>query len=971
MRLRVPAVLANVRGMKGLAFAASLALVLAVPLAAQSLPQPEQVRAPQPAWAFEASDLEPEDGYIFGVLANGMRYIIRANGTPAGTALVRMEIDAGRLDEGDSERGAAHFVEHMAFSGSTNVPEGEMVKLLERLGLKFGADTNAETSFGYTQYKLDLPNTSPELLDTALFLMRETASELQFDPQAVERERGILLAEQRDRTNFAFLNIYDLVEFAAPGSRLAARFPGAGREDLELVDAATLRNFWSRNYVPSKATLVIVGDFDAAEVEARVRERFASWQPLGSVPQPSAGPVDPGRAGLTDIHLDPSLSEQLTISRSTPWHAVPDSMAEREAQIIKAIGYGILSRRFQRAAQSAEPPFRSAAFGTSEVLEAWRETSLTIGAIEGRWADGLAAATALYRQFLAYGVDEREIAEQMAGLRTGFENAVASRSTRSHGSFASRALALTRDGKVPTSPESSLALLETMVPGITPEAVLAAIRTDVIPLDNPLIRFSGRSAPMGGEEALRSAWDMANSAPVSAPDQTGPAIWNYVDFGPAGQVVSDTTSPVLDIRQLVFANGVRLNLKPTGLAQDRISLSLGIDGGSYLDTREEPLRTDLTGLFAAGGLGRLSQDELQSVLAGRSVNFSLSDGPDRFAFATTTTRRDLELQLQLVAAYLTDPGYRPEPLTRFRNGIDDYYARLTSTPAAALAAESGSFLSDDDPRFGVPDRLAYKALDFDGLRDAIGDRLRNGAIELALVGDFEQEEAIALVSRTLGALPAREAEFGRYPASRQRSFTARRGEHIVFHDGEPDQALLSLVWPTRDYSDAMSVVEFNLLEAIVMLEVTEALREELGKAYAPGVSSSQSANFDGYGTFTISAAIERGEVAATRGVLTQLIARLRSNPVSADTLERARRPILQGLDNALKTNGGWMAQVARAQSEPQRIERFLKARERYESVTAERLRDLAAQYLTADGAVEFIVLPRPVTPDESEEETEE
>lgn len=954
--------LAKVAGMKGLAFAAPLVLVLAVPLAAQTPPETEQVRAAPAPWASEESDLAPEDGYVFGMLENGMRYVIRANATPQGTALVRMEIAAGRLDEGDDERGAAHYVEHMVFNGSTNVAEGEMVKLLERLGLQFGADTNAETSFDYTQYKLDLPNTSPELLDTALFLMRETASEVAFDPEAVERERGILLAEQRDRTSYAFLNTVDLVEFAAPDSLVFKRFPGADREDLQSLDAATLKSFWQRNYVPAKTTLVVVGDFDPLEVEARIKARFSDWKPAASSPQPAAGPIDPSRAGLTDIFLDPALSEQISISRTGPWQEEPDTLARREREILQAIGYRILSRRFQRAAQAENPPFRGAGFGTGDVLKAWRETTLSISAIDGRWEEGMAAATAIYRQFLAYGVSEAEIAEQVAQMRTTLENAVGSRETRSHAAFVGRAIGLRRNGTVPTSPQSNLAIFEATADRATPEAVLAAFAADALPLDNPMIRFSGRTEPVGGAEALRAAWDKASAAQVSAPELAIAAQWAYTDFGPAGTVVSDTVSAALGIRQVVFANGIMLNLKRTELAKDRISVSMGIDGGSYLDTREEPLKTDLTGLYAAGGLGKHSLDELQTILAGRSANFSLEDSADRFVSGTTTTPRDLELQLQLMTAYLTDPGYRPEPVTRFRNGLDDFYARLTATPGSALNLASGELLSDGDPRFMTPEPAAYRALDFDQLRGAISDRLQNGALELALVGDFDEDEALALVARTLGALPPRERAFRTYLAGRQRSFTARRGEQLVYHDGEANQALVQYVWPTRDFTDPQATVELNLLRAVVALDMNESLREELGQSYSPNVANSQSRIYDGYGTFSVAATVDTGAVEAMRAAIAQRIARLRSKPVGEDILRRARQPIYEAIDNALKTNGGWMAYVARAQSEPDRIERFLAARARYEALTPERLREVAAEYLTADGAVEFIVLPRAMEP---------
>ena len=141
-------------------------------VASASAPAPRQ----RPVWGFLESDIAPEPEYRFNRLPSGLRYVIRRNANPKGTAMVRMEIAAGSLDEAPAERGFAHYVEHMAFNGSTNVKEGEMVRLLERNGLAFGADTNAATGFEATTYMLDLPRADPKLLDIALMLMRETAS---------------------------------------------------------------------------------------------------------------------------------------------------------------------------------------------------------------------------------------------------------------------------------------------------------------------------------------------------------------------------------------------------------------------------------------------------------------------------------------------------------------------------------------------------------------------------------------------------------------------------------------------------------------------------------------------------------------------------------------------------------------------------------------------------------------------------
>ncbi|MDA0915390.1 MAG: insulinase family protein, partial [Proteobacteria bacterium] len=170
----------------------------------------------EPVWAFEDSNIPIDPAFRFGELDNGMRYIVRQNSTPEDTALVRLYIGSGSLDETDSERGLAHFVEHMAFNGSKRISEGEMIPLLEREGLAFGADTNASTGFDRTLYMLNLPRNDADLLETALMLMRETASELLIEQEAVDRERGIILAERRDRNNFEFKAAVDGLEFSAP-----------------------------------------------------------------------------------------------------------------------------------------------------------------------------------------------------------------------------------------------------------------------------------------------------------------------------------------------------------------------------------------------------------------------------------------------------------------------------------------------------------------------------------------------------------------------------------------------------------------------------------------------------------------------------------------------------------------------------------------------------------------------------------
>ena len=915
------------------------------------------VAAPSPDWAFENSDVPVDPGYRFGRLPNGMRYVIRQNATPKGTALVRMQIDAGSLDESDAERGYAHYVEHMAFNGSTHVPEGEMVKLLERHGLAFGADTNASTGFERTTYMLDLPRNDAELLDIALMLMRETASELTFSPAAVERERGVIQAEMRDRNTYALRNVQDQLNFSFPGSKVAERLPIGTAQSLAGATADGLKAFWQREYVPDHTTLYVIGDFDAAEVEQKIQRRFSDWAKAAAEPMPKAGPIAIEAKNQADIYIDPALSERITISRKGVWLDEPDTLAQREENLLRQIGYAIINRRLLSRTREGDAPFRNASFGTGDVFKEARTTELGIDAVDGKWRRAMIEAGTEYRRALSFGFTADEVAEQVAIIRTANANAAKGEATRSHGQLLGAAMALVMDGKVPDTPTNSLNRLEAFLPKVTPEAVLAALGREAVPLESPLIRFQGRTPPADGEKGLMSAWAEAMAAPVRALERKAAASFGYTDYGMAGQVVSDSVEPKLGIRTLRFANGVRLNLKRTDLKQDQVLVQISVDGGDMLATRDQPLATRMVSVLAQGGLGKHSKDELDTMLAGRTVSANYGSTDETFVLLTGTTPRDLELQLQLAAAQITDPGYRKEGQVLFLQSINNLFASLRATPGSALSADMGAILSDNDPRFSLGKVDDYRKLDFDGLRAAISERLGKGAIEIGVVGDIDEAATIAMIARTFGALPPREADFHPYADRRDRPFTAERKRHVLRHSGAKDQALTAFVWPTRDGEDQVAALQLQMLERVMRIEITDTLREKLGKAYSPGASSSTSRTWRNFGTFSITASVDVKELPATRAAILETVATLRDAPVSADVLLRAREPVLEGIDNALKTNAGWLTYVDRAQTEPDRIERHLRARDLLKAITPADIMALARKYLTATGAVEFNVLP--------------
>ncbi|MFZ1742184.1 MAG: insulinase family protein, partial [Pontixanthobacter sp.] len=659
-----------------------------------------------------------------------------------------------------------------------------------------------------------------------------------------------------------------------------------------------------------------------------------------------AGPVDPDFRGQTDIYLDPALTETITVSRNRSYLDRPDTFANSVDDLLYSIAARALSRRLQRIQRSEDPPFRGVSISSGGFFEAADTTQIAVSSEAGEWKHGLDSAIDEVRRALQFGFSDAEVAEQIANMRTAFENSAANAATRSNGDYVGDAFEIARGDGIPASPDAGLAFFENTLPKITPRAVLEAYRARIGKLDDPLIRFTGKTAPVGGAEALRAAVSAAFAREVSPPEDNGTTQFAYTDFGPVGTIISDMRTDKLDIRTLQFANGVRLNLKPTDLEDDRISIQVSIDGGLMLATHDDPLAVELDGLLISGGLGKHSLDDLQSILAGRSVAGSFDTGLETFVSAVTTTPRDFDLQLQLFTAYVVDPGYRTEGLGPWRKSLDDFFARLGKTPGSAFGEASRAILSDNDPRFTRQPLEDYRELDFERLKSVISDRLAHGAIEIGIVGDFDEDEAIQNVARTFGALPMRESDFSPFDnGERIRDFTQDLGPFIITHGGEPDQAMIQLVWPTTDDEDTQRTSRLNLLERIVRLQLTEKLREELGQVYSPSVDSSQSGTYIGYGTFSIGASVDVSKIDAAKAAMTAVIEELRRTPPDADLIQRARQPVLEMFDNRLKSNAGWMSLVSRAQSEPEYIDIFTGAQQRYLGITGAELQVLAIEYL--------------------------
>ena len=737
--------LKSLRAALALAAAAGL---LATPASAlrHGAARPAAAQAPAAAlapgqWAQARSDIAADPDMLFGALPNGMRYAIKRQAMPAGQAALRLWVGAGSLDERDSQQGLAHFLEHMAFNGSKAVKEGEMVKILERLGLAFGPDTNAATGFEETVYKLDLPRASPDAVDTSLMLMRETAGNLTIAQDSVDRERGVVLSEERARDTPGFRILKSRLAFYMAGQRLPTRLPIGKVAVLRSASAGLIRDFYEAHYRPEHTVLVAVGDFDPRAIEAQIRARFSDWRASAPAqPEPPAGPVRP-RGEAAKLVIEPGAPFSLQVAWVGPPDLSPDSRAKQRRDFVDQLGLAVLNRRFSALSRSAAPPFISASAGKYDQTRTARITQVSVVADADHWRQALAAVDLEQRRAARFGVRQDELDREVVEVRARLLAAVEGAQTRRPADIADAVVGTLADNDVATSPAQDLALFEEIVKGLTAREASAALARSFSG-SGPLVFASSPKPIAGGEATLRAALDAARRSPVTPPAAALHLAWPYQSFGPPGRIVERRQVGDLGVTFVRFANGVRLTVKPTGFREKEVLVRVSLGRGMQDLSGERQTATWAFNAFVEGGLGKISIEDMDRVLADKLYGARLSAGDDAFVLSGGTRTSDLPTQLQVLAAYVADPGWRREAFRRLQASGATVHAQYEATDSGLLARDLPGILHGGDGRWTFPTREEIAEARPEDLQAALSPVLAGGSIEVVIVGDVAVEAAI-------------------------------------------------------------------------------------------------------------------------------------------------------------------------------------------------------------------------------------
>jgi len=936
-------------------------------------PKPKAATATGPAPSqIELPPLPQDPALRTGKLRNGLRYAIYPNKQPEGRASLRLVVKAGSLHETEEQRGLAHFLEHMAFSGSTHYPPGMLTEFFQRMGMRFGADTNAFTNFDRTIYVLELPQTDETTLAEAFQVFSDYAGGLLLLDEEIERERAIVLSEKRERDSAAYRAQVAHFEFLMGDSLLPKRLPIGEESVIRTANREQLLDFWNTWYRPERMTVVAVGDFDVKKVESQIRKTFTPLKARAPArPEPDLGELTSSQQIRAFYHYEPeapATTVRWTTINPYRWPNLPDasdSIAKRIMDFSLELTVALLNQRLMALSTKEGAPFVAARVMVKEEFHFYREAVLAVSTKGEQWREALAMADQELRRAMEYGFRPDELAAVFAESKTGIEATARSAANRHSGALANQIAEAMFEGRVFTHPHFDHALYMPGFDSITPEYCQNIVRLlfSTFPSGGAVtVSISGDAviAEEGKrpEEVIFAVGRAAREVPLEPLAEREAVEWAYTDWGDSGTVVSDERVEDLDLRLIRFANGVRLNVKKTNFEPGLVRVWARVGEGRITEPEGmQGLAALAEATFNLGGLGKHSVEDLQRIFSGRSSGARFRLGDDAFILEGQVFPHDLRLHFEALAAQLTDPGWRPEALRQVRQAIEQMYLSFKHTPNGPLVTEVASLLLGGDLRLTVPEERVLLSRTMEEVRDWLGPQLAQGPLEVSVVGDFEPDALIGIVAETLGALP---------PRAERRDLTELlqvKFPEIPFNKSYRVQTQINsgevrVYWPTDDGFDLRRFRALALLDRILGERLRVQLRQKMGAAYSPSASHKGSLTFPGYGYMEAGCTVDPSQAQPVVDLIVQIGDDLARNGVTKEELNRVRKPVLTSVRESKRNNMQWVITVLpEAQERPEVLDSIRTHERDIETISVEEISALAKAYLGAERASRVVVLP--------------
>jgi zinc protease len=858
---------------------------------------------------FDLHEPLPADPGVFKeVLDNGLTCYVRANDYPPNRAELMLVVKAGSVDEDEDQQGLAHFAEHMAFNGTKNFPKNELINYFESIGMEFGPEINAYTSFDETVYMLKVPLDSALYLEKGLQVLYDWACQVTDSNEEIEKERGVIREELRSGRDANFRMQQEWLPVLLHDSKYANRLPIGKLDIINNAPPEILRRFRNDWYRPDMQAVIVVGDFDQGKMVQRVKEKFSKIPKVKDPREAKNYDIPPHKETLVSIATD----KEAQYSAAYVFHKHPlqkiKTLGDYRKSIMHSLYNSIINDRLIEKLQQAEPPFITAQSSFSDFFGPLSVYQSAAICHEGKINEGLKSVLFENERVLRHGFTASELERQKRSLMNQMEKAYNERNKRNSITFAEeykRNFLMTEE-PIPGI-ENEYQYYKMFLPGINLGEV-NSLANEWVTDENRVVVVNApekEGVQVPDKEAVFDLLEIVEQTKVE-PYKDSVSDIPLIPEEPQGSpVVMEKKLNKADAVEWTLGNGAKVIYKITDFKDDEILFSAWSPGGSSLYDVTDDVSVSLTSnIMIMSGIADFDRITLDKMLADKVFSVTPYISEIREGFSGNSSVKDLETMLQMVYLYFTHPRFDETAFTSFINRMAGILQNRSASPEAVFSDTLTAILANYSDRARPMNPELLKEADFERIRQIGKERFRDAAdFKFFFVGNIDTSIFKPLVEKYIGGIPSA----GKKERWRNLNIDPPEGvvEKVV-KKGQEDKSLQYIVFHGDFNYSSKNVLLLDAVGRILSTRLLEVIREDKSSVYSIGASPSSSKYAEEEYSISIYYGTDPERLQEIKGAVFDEVKDFLRNGPKTEELDKAKEKMLRERETALTENGFWL-----------------------------------------------------------------
>ncbi|MBN9350548.1 MAG: insulinase family protein [Chitinophagaceae bacterium] len=897
-----------------------------------------------------------------GKLNNGLTYYIRHNEKPNNKIELRLVVNAGSILETDAQQGIAHLSEHMAFNGTKHFKKNDIVSYLQTIGVGFGNDLNAYTSFNETVYILPIPTDNPENITKGFQILQDWAENVTYNDSDIDAERPVVLEESRLGKGANDRMMKQILPHLLAGSQYAKRLPIGKDSIIKHASYATVKSFYKEWYRPDLMAVIVVGDIDTKKAEALVKKYFSGLKnPAIQKPRKEFS-LPPYSKSVAKVATDKEATSYLYLVNYSAVKKTPEvTLGNYKNDLIKNIFITLLNQRLREVTQQPNPPFVSAfgSFGSDA-----RGYDAFMGYIMAGSNPDLRALSAFdteTERIKKYGFLQTELDRVKAQMLSRMETVYNERDKTNSSNYTSEYISNFLEKEPIPGVSNEYKYYKELLPKIS----LADVNNISKILQENKHEFIGLLGPDAKEgitlptpQQILNVGKEVAASDIKPYEEKAIASTLLAEKPVAGKITGTSVNQELGTTTYTLSNNVKVTIKKTNFKNDQILMTAVRPGGKSNYTATDKYDAEyMIPVIASMGIGQFSPVDLRKALSGKTVNVmpqftDISDG-----FSGNSSVKDFKSMLELTYLYFTSPRIDTALFKSYIEKSKSQLAFLSANPQVLFIDSLFNVVYHNSPLapIAIPKSEYYDKIHLDKVMDIYKNEFQNAnGMHFYFVGNIDPDTTKSLIETYIAGLPSTPGEF---------SFTDTKlrpvnGDHEVdvYKGKDPKALILRLYTGEKPYSQKLNLAAKAVSE-ILNIEIIETLREKIGGIYGGGTNFS----FEKYPyqNYTMMLQLPCGpeKIDTLISAFDDLVKDLVAKGPSQENVEKVRKQWIEAHKVDIKENGVWLSQLKNFEFLGNNPDYFINYDKYVNALTPEEIQKAAAEIFSTTNVVTGILRP--------------